>query len=100
MPQIKLNKHEVYSYIATNLEWFTGINGKSVRYLPCSDIGDRINNELQIERSGESPYIRLSGATLTAMVYDGVLKRTYDDFKHCYRYFPVLPINENYKINK
>ena len=97
MSQIKMNKHKVYGYLADNLEWFKGSN--SLRYLSCYTIGAQINKELKKDCSGDPPFIKLSGSTLTAMVHDGVLVREYGDYAHCYTYCPVQPIKEEYKAN-
>ena len=95
MPQIKLNKHKVYKHITDNLDWFKGSNG--LHYLSCYTIGTKINKELKKDCSGDPPFIKLSGATLTAMVCDGVLERQFIQTSRCYWYRPILPINEEYK---
>ena len=102
MALIKMNKHQVYSYIADHPEWFKHKYGVSAygeaRYLACCEIEDQINELLRKDVDiFEADYIVLRGATLTAMVHDGVLVREYSDHAHYYRYFPVQPINELYK---
>ena len=103
MALIKMNKHQVYNYIAKHPEWFKRKYGVSVygeeQYLTCSRIEYKINEILRkdVEDICKADYIVLRGATLTAMVHDGVLVREYSDDAHCYTYFPVQPINELYK---
>ena len=89
MAQLKIKKHEVYNYIANHPEWF----GED-RYLSCAQIANHIN---RILRKESDDFIVLRGSTLTAMVYDLVLTRTYDETLHCYTYRPILPIVEDYK---
>lgn len=103
MAFIKMNKHQIYSYIADHPEWFKRKYGVSEygeeQYLPCSAIEYRIN-EILLKSADDiiqSDFIILRGATLTAMVYDRVLLRKYSDAFHCYEYFPVQPIKEEYK---
>ena len=92
MSQIKKNKHQVYTFLADHPEWFE----KGI-FLSCQVIGQKINKQLAKDCSGDPPFIKLSGSTLTAMVYDGVLEREYNDFEKCFFYRPVLPIKEEYK---
>ena len=103
MAQIKLQKHEVYNYLADHPEWFQNkynseIYGKE-KYLTCFSIENCINQELRkgFDDPYEADYIVLRGATLTAMVYDGVLKREYSEMNRCYKYCLVLPIQEEYR---
>ena len=110
MPKIKLDKYEVYTLIAENLNWFPtqkyyfiGGDYEAPRRLTCSEIESRINRKLQkdydetfTDSDYDPPYIKLYGSTLTAMVYDGVLARDRDSSKEPYLYWPVLPINEDY----
>ena len=103
MAFIKMNKHQVYSYIANHPEWFKRKFGVSEygeeQYLPCSAIEYKIN-EILLKSADDilkSDYIILRGATLTAMVHDGVLVRKHSDYAHCYEYLPVQPIKEEYK---
>lgn len=98
MSLIKMNKHEVYKHIADNLDWFKGSG--SLRYLSCQAIGKRINQTLAKNSGGDPPFIKLCGATLTAMVYDGVLEREFVESARCYWYRPILPINEEYKTHE
>ena len=103
MALIKMNKHQVYNYIANHPEWFKRKYGVSVygeeQYLTCSSIEHKINELLRnaVDDIFKADYIVLRGATLTAMVHDGVLMREYCDYAHCYTYCPVQPINELYK---
>ncbi len=103
MALIKMNKHQVYGYIADHPEWFKYKYGVreygEERYLACCEIEYNINELLRkgVEDICKADYIVLRGATLTAMVHDGVLVREYSDHAHYYRYFPVQPINELYK---
>lgn len=104
MAQIKLQKHEVYNYLADHPEWFQNkynseIYGKE-KYLTCAVIENRINQELRkgIDDITKADYIVLRGATLTAMVYDGVLNREYSEMNRCYQYCLVLPIREGYRL--
>ena len=98
MAQIKMNKHQVYNFLADHPEWFQ--NKYCVEYLgdksfrTCADIAERINREMSKETDD---FIVLRGATLTAMVYDEVLMREYSDDLHCYTYCLIHPINESYK---
>ncbi len=94
MSLMKMNKHEVYKHIADNLDWF---KGSSPRYLSCQAIGKMINQALAKDCVSDPPQIKLSGATLTAMVYDGVMEREFVESARCYWYRPILPINEEYK---
>ena len=87
MAQIKMNKHEVYNYIADHPEWFS-----NTQHLSCAQIANNINHIL-----GDD-FIVLRGSTLTAMVNDEVLTRNYNETLHCYTYYPILPIKEEYKI--
>lgn len=100
MALIKMNKHQVYGYISDHPEWFKRRNGEE-QYLTCSSIEYKINELLRnaVDDIFKADYIVLRGATLTAMVHDGVLVREYSDDSHCYKYFPVQPINEEYKGN-
>ena len=100
MALIKMNKHQIYGYIADHPEWFKRKNGEE-QYLTCSRIEYKINEILRkdVEDICKADYIVLRGATLTAMVHDGVLVREYSDDAHCYTYFPVQPIIEQYKAN-
>ena len=90
-----MNKHEVYTFIADNPEWFKGQNQQ--RFMSCKTIGSRINKALKKDGDSDPPFIKLNGATLTAMVYDGVLERAYSESDHCYWYRPTQPIVEDYK---
>ena len=85
-----MNKHIIYSFIADNLEWFQQKDG--LRFLTCRAISRRIK-----EKDGS---IKVSGSTLTAMVYDGVLERVFVESARCYAYRPILPIKEEYKWRK
>ena len=100
MALIKMNKHQVYGFIADHPEWFNRKNGEE-QYLTCSSIEYKINELLRkgVEDIYKADYIVLRGATLTAMVHDGVLVREYSDDAHCYKYFPTQPIIEQYKAN-
>ena len=95
MSQIKMNKHEVYDYIADHLSWF-GQTDK-LRYLSCYSIGNHINKLLEKDSPDNPPFIKLTGSTLTAMVYDSVLERVYEKNSRCFAYRPILPINEEYR---
>lgn len=104
MAQIKLQKHEVYNYLADHPEWFQNkynaeTYGKE-KYLTCAVIENRINQELRkgIDDITKADYIVLRGATLTALVYDGVLNREYSEMNRCYKYCLVLPIREGYRL--
>lgn len=103
MTLIKLNKHQVYNYIADHPEWFKNKYNVKVlgeeKYLTCSSIEYHINQELRkgFDDICEADYIVLRGATLTAMVHDGVLERWYSDECHCYKYLPIQPIKEEYR---
>ena len=95
MAQLKMNKHQIYNILANHPEWF---NGKGITsYRSCYSLGNGINALLKKDAGSDPPFIKLSGATLTAMVNDGVLERTFVDFERCYRYRLVLPINEEYR---
>ena len=99
MSLIKLNKHEIYNFLADHPEWFQNkYNGKE-NYLTCAVIESHINQELRkgIDDITKADYIVLRGATLTAMVYDGVLNREYSEMNRCYKYCLVLPIQEEYR---
>ena len=87
-----MNKHQVYGYIADHPEWF----GKEA-FLSCQVIGQKINKQLAKDCGSDPPLIKLCGATLTAMVYDGVLEREFVESARCYWYRPILSINEEYK---
>ena len=88
MAQNKIDKFKVYNLIANNLNWF----GKelNLHYLPCLIIGEKISEALN-----DTDY-KLSAATLTAMVHDGVLERKFVEASRCYYYRPILPIRDNY----
>lgn len=99
MVKIRLDKHEVYKYIANHPDWFESrYNPNNRYYLTCEDIQSLINSELQKETVCN--YTELHGATLTAMVNDGVMERAhYCQGIKCYQYRPILPINEEYKAS-
>ena len=98
MAKIKLDKHEVYKYIADHPEQFQSkrtANGK--RYVSRGGIEALINRELRKETVCN--YCKLHAATLTAMVNDGVLERKHIMSSKYYQYCPILPINEEYKAS-
>ena len=106
MAKKKMDKHEVYDYIANNTEWFKNRVDKArfgeYRYLYSLDIQCNINEEL-LKASGNDyfncDHMVLYGATLTAMVNDGVLERTRDAFDKAYMYRPIFPIRDDYRAS-
>ncbi len=93
-----MKKHEVYNYIADNLDWFRIGKEENLVFRTCHFIEWSINKHLAANKES-TPHIKLSGATLTAMVYDGVLERKYNEQNRCFSYRPILPVNEKYKDN-
>ena len=96
MAKIRLDKHEVYKYIADHPEQFQSkhtADGK--RYVSRGGIEALINRELRKETVCN--YCELYAATLTAMVNDGVLERKHIMSSKYYQYCPILPIDEEYK---
>lgn len=95
MAKIRLDKHEVYKYLANHPEWFQNKNADERRYLSCAILQTLINRVLQQETVCD--YIVLRGSTLTAMVHDGVLEREFCETLKRYWYRLTLPVDEQYK---
>ena len=99
MPKVKLDKHVVYTFIMNNLNWFESKDKDCGEYsfLTRREIEYHINQYLRkdynVDRSDwehyDPPYTDLNASTLTAMVRDGVMERTYCDWLGCYTYCPI-----------
>ncbi len=110
MSKIKMDKKEIYMLIAEHAEWFPKrkriINGgerETTRYRTCLELEGLINellkkayDENKPNSKYDPPFIKLHGATLTALVNDRVLVRKRDSSDTCFTYCPVYPINEDY----
>ena len=98
MALIKMNKHQVYNYIADHPEWFQVKSTPQILYRTCNELWAFISNELDFESPEDHPSFRLYGSTLTAMVHDGILEREFNDNLLYYWYRPILPIEEEDKF--
>ena len=93
MIPLKMNKSTVHKLIMDNMNWFEDKDNKTC-WLSCSELEEKINQYFQKKAAATNKVFMtkasLNSSTLTALVLDRVLERTFSESKKSYLYCPTL----------